>query len=318
MNNSFQAYENHKLSNEVESLSQTSIQETTPTPPTIKDIPLSTNEIVTSTDNKFLFPVSQNTSEEKMAPDTLEESILSSSSESFHDSLDSPNSPSQSTMSQSTPSQSTPSQNIPSQVISTSLEQDSPTLEVHEMSTNESNKEIRRPPVGILKKTVDAIDIQSINNSDISVLSTYKKSQNTKHVRFKDDVTTTTSDHLLTSPNAMPKMKISLARKGKNGIIRSQSDSDDIHSVSPQLLTLPVDKTVLSSDEDVNTLWSQINAYFYQTRHTDGTPLTNKVYSTPQLSRGVKPHPPFKLWRRHALQQTDDQSRQHSPQLPGN
>ena len=236
--------------------------------------------------------------------------------------ISSPDTPSQIIQSPDTLLQAVSSPDTSSQSVTVTSQDISlveiPSVEIHDLS--QTDNIVEKKIVGILKKTLDGIDTD-IQDSNISLTrASSKSSQVIKRVRFRDD--TISSDTAGGTSNT-PKMKISLTRKSKNGFVRvPQIYSNDNFMISndtceaKQLLTTSMDKTLLPSDEDISTLWNQISTYFYQAKYNDSTtPLTNKVYSTSQLSRSPKPHPQLKLWRRHALQQQSDN---HSKSYHGN
>ena len=343
-----------------------------------------TNHTSQITPTKILFPVlsseNETTSEamptKEISTELLEESTISSSSSSLHDSLDSPcSSPqrenedtktenktssrsSESDTDQTTPTPSEPSLHhkvldltiVPSMSPPNSPEGATPTKEDEE-------KKI----VGILKRPSEIMDatLSSSTMSNQSVLGTKGTRSNStiiKKVRFIDEFQKRKSPPKLITANGFlshtsyptggtsPKMKISLAspsssspsnaypqksKNPRNGLYPSstyEDDRDSSHSprsLSPQLITLPVDRTILDNnrtptDEEINSLWRHINAYL--NKSGEDTP-SRESHTHHHISRGIRcrnSHHPVKLWRRQQQQQQKQQQSHHEEHATAN
>ena len=340
------------------------------------DSPTNHNSQITPT--KILFPVlsaeNETTSEAKptkeISTELLEESTISSSSSSLHDSLDSPCSSSSpqrenddaktenktsSKSSESDTDQTTPTPSEPSlhhKVLDLTIMPSTSPLDSPEDVTPTKEDEEKKI-VGILKRPSEIMDatLSSSTISNQSVLGTKGTRSNStiiKKVRFIDEFQKRKSPPKLITANGFlshtyptgatsPKMKISLAspsspsnpypqksKNPRNGLYPSstyEDDRDSSHSprpLSPQLITLPVDRTILDNnrtptDEEINTLWRHINAYL--NKSGEDTP-SRESHAHHHISRGIRcrnSHHPVKLWRRQQQQQKQQQTHHEEP-----
>ena len=312
------------------------------------------------TPTKILFPVHppgiETTSKATPTKDTptelLEESTISSSSSSLHDSLDSlvsPTSPQNEKEEDKTRTQipslepqatATPTNHASNHKILdlTKVPPTSPPTSPKDATpTKEEDKRI----VGILKRPSEIMDAMqsssTISNQSMSGSKGARSSSTIiKKVRFIDEFQRRKSPPKLITPNgflshaypttgsASPKMRISLAspaspsaqkpKSPRNGFFPTSTYEDERdpaqppRPLSPQLITLPVDRTILDSnrtptDEEINTLWKHINAYL--NKSGEDTP-TKESHAYQHISRGIRcrnSHHPVKLWRRQQQQQ---------------
>ena len=189
---------------------------------------------------------------------------------------------------------------------------------------------------GILKKHSDS-DISSNSSLSSNTMDDkMSKQSNAKHVRFLEDINEqdTHSDdlELSTSSSFTPKMKISLTNRGgafpqhvisssvrrlserssKNGItihIPQAMYNQQVrpkNGISTQLITLPVDKTVMElnkipTDDEISVLWSQISSYFHHkgvdsSEHFNNLPNSSKPVRHKRCQNTSQQH--IKLWKR--------------------
>ncbi|XP_003386226.1 PREDICTED: myosin-M heavy chain-like isoform X2 [Amphimedon queenslandica] len=344
-----------------------------------------TNHASQITPTKILFPVLSPENEttleatptKEISTELLEESTISSSSSSLHDSLDSPCSPSSpqrknedaktenktsSKSSESDTDQTTPTPSEPSlhhKVLNLTIVPSASPLDSPDGATPTKEDEEKKI-VGILKRPSEIMDatLSSSTMSNQSVLGTKSTRSNStiiKKVRFIDEFQKRKSPPKLITANgflshtyptgaASPKMKISLAspsssspsnaypqksKNPRNGLYPSstyEEDRDSSHSprsLSPQLITLPVDRTILDNnrtptDEEINSLWRHINAYL--NKPGEDTP-SRESHTHHHISRGIRcrnSHHPVKLWRRQQQQKQQQQQSHHEEHATAN
>jgi hypothetical protein len=298
-------------------------------------------------DNKFLFPVyvQEDVNEKKIEQVTEELAITpSSSSPSLQDSLES--------LPERSPSAS-PDKEVLEPLDLSKMTLSPPPHEEGNNQHHKGEKKKIVGILKRTSDVMDTLSNSTLGSSysyNSSIRGSHNKSftgnnSASKRVRFREEhvqvevMSPPPSDGFVsdsTPSYTTPRMKITLShaqqpgairksRSPKNGItLHSAQSYDDIShthqtrkdilQVSPQLFTLPIDKTIIDkvpTDDEINVLWSQINAYFYNTKSPNGMGGANKVHSAPLLSKtgrvSTTPQPPVKLWRRR--QQLQEQSK---------